>query len=530
MTIYTKYYANGSEFSVDNCTVKKALGDINLSSNFIANVSNYKGGSSTLFNVGDEIEIKSDKDVNPPTTKLFLGLLENIELKGKEQTERMILSGRDYTARLIDRTVEPEAYNNLPAGSIVKDIIAKYSDDITVNNVSDGNVIERIVFNHKPVFDAVNQLAQSTGFTFHVDNDKDLHFEEKSTVSSNLTFGSGNITNTTFKDKRNEVYNEIWVYGDRYLDGYQEQFEADGTGSIFALEYKPSNTAINIGSGTTTTTQIQPGGVYQMTYGTGSDVKYLVDYDDRRIIFTSGTEQGDNIPKAGSQVTVDYMRDLPIVKVGENDASIAAYGRRVKVNQDKSIKDPITAELFMLRELEELSDPVKEGKISVQGINTITPGETCVVDIPIYGINNVTYDMLEAVHTFTKRTELSDNVLDIRLNKKIPDVTDTLKNITLQLKDIQGADMSDSDLLTRYKTSTGSMGIRQSGTKIWTRGIAGEGLIWGNSALGLFGVQKWVGSVVTSFVLGNAGAAILGTSTLGTNTGSWVLQWSGGYF
>lgn len=68
--------------------------------------------------------------------KLFDGLLEDIQFKGKGLNESIRLSGRDYTAYMQDRTVEPEVYNNLPAGSIVKDIISKYASELYTSGVT----------------------------------------------------------------------------------------------------------------------------------------------------------------------------------------------------------------------------------------------------------------------------------------------------------------------------------------------------------------------------------------------------------
>jgi len=432
-------------------------------------------------------------------------------LSSIEEKEKMTLAGRDYSARLMDRTVEPEVYNNLPAGSIVNDIIVKYTDDITTTNVNSGLDIDRIVFNHTPVFDSVKQIANLNNYMFYIDNSKDLHFKQKSTTSSGYTFGSGGtpIIDVKFKERRTGIYNEVWIYGDRYLDGYTETFDGNqgtsGTiGSIFTLGYKPHNTSVTI-DGTT----IQPGGIFEMAFGLGSNVKYLVNFEDRQIVFTSGTDQGNNNPANGEAVVINYYRDLPIVKYGDNSVSVDNYGKRVKVIQDKSIRDPITAETMLLRELEEYSDPLKEGKLSIKDVGNINPGDTCIVNIPFYNISDVKYDILEAKYDLTKSNLLNDTVLSIKVNKKIPDITDTLKDILLTQKKMQSQDIQDSDLLTRYKLSTGSFGRSGSGTEVWIQPI-GSSFILGHQELGL---------------LGSYTSHTLGDWRLGS-----TLNWSGGFF
>ncbi len=510
---------NGNLVEVNNCNIKKVLGDVNASSTFKASINNYTGRSTGSYSIGDEVKIFVDK-FNPPQTQIFLGILEDINLDGKEETERLTLMGRDYSARLMDRTVEPEVYSNIPAGSIVNDIITKYTDDITTTNVVSGLNVERLSFNQLPVFDAIRELAQLNNFMFYVDNDKDLHFKEKASKQSGFTFGSGGtpIINSSFKDKRNTVYNEVWVYGDRYLDGFTETFTGVA-GSNYILGYKPHNTIV-VNSGTVPEI-IQPGGIFQMTFSAGSQFKYLVNFDDKRIIFTSGTLAGDN-RYIGSDLIINYMRDLPIVKFGDNDSSIDRYGKRVKVIQDKSIKDPLTAESILLTELEEFSDPQKEGKIKVSSIANVNVGDTCVVNIPYYNINNVTYDIIEANYDITKRNLLADEILSIKVNKKIPDITDTLKSILLEQKRLASQDFQDTDLLTRYKFSPGSIGIRTSGIEVSTRTL-GSSFILGNNVTG----SRIGDEIIRLGILGSKTGSI---SYLGDSRSALIIQFSGGYF
>jgi hypothetical protein len=44
-----------------------------------------------------------------------------------------------------------------------------------------------------PIFDALKQLAQLSGYIFYVDVDKDLHFEMAENVSSGVTLDNTNL-------------------------------------------------------------------------------------------------------------------------------------------------------------------------------------------------------------------------------------------------------------------------------------------------------------------------------------------------
>lgn len=86
----------------------------------ISEIYNNRSGTETITNENQ---------------KVFTGLVEDIKFKGKAVKETIEVSGRDYSARLMDRTVEPEVYTGLSAGSIVIDIINKYTEGISTSGV-----------------------------------------------------------------------------------------------------------------------------------------------------------------------------------------------------------------------------------------------------------------------------------------------------------------------------------------------------------------------------------------------------------
>jgi len=510
--------------------VVKSLSDNMSSSNFTMKIDNFGGKNSNTYTLGQEVQIYADIGFNPANTLIFTGILENITYPTNALDETITLSGRDYTARLQDRIVEPEAYDNFPAGSIVKDIINKYTDDITVNNVSNSpTIINKITFNNVPVYDAVKKLADLAGYSFYIDVNKDLHFFEKSSESSDYTFDSRNVISSNIKDRRDTIFNEIWVYGDSYLDSFKEEFVSDGIGSTMNLLYKPHNTRVDVGSPVTSAIR-QRGTIYNLSVIPVSGANYLVDYDHKQLIWASGTTLGYNsIPPSGTLTTVNYQRDLPIIKVGKDNASISTYGKRVKVIIDKTIKDPDVAQDRLVYELASTKEPQKEGQLKVQGVVNVTPGQTCVVNLPHQNVNNKTYDILEATYNFNKQNNLTGNVLTLKVNKKMTDVTDVIKNLVEQVKTIQSQDTS-ADILSRFEYTTGSVTITQSGTIVQTRSIAGDTLIWNNETFGIWGTGKWGNSATTGFVLGNNQAAILGTTELGGQSSAYQTVWSGNYY
>lgn len=437
---------------------------------------NYDIGSNIIqqaFNNGAGSEYASGAvwTLGSSIYKIFNGLIESVNYKGESNNEKIELSGRDYTARLMDVTVEPTVYSNLQAGSIIKDIVNDYVDEITTSGVTlAGSNIQRINFNHTPVYDAIKQLADSQDYTFWVDDSKDLHYTNLGGSISSSSLNNTNVLSADFKDQRDTLFNEIWVYGDKYLDAFKETTTYSGLasqGSLVVLGYKPHNVQVSISGGI-----LQPGGIRNMN-DTGSNIKYLVDYDNKTIYFTSGVNQGNNIPTSGNAVVIDYMRALPIVTTGRNDASVNSYGKRVKLIVDRNIKDPDQAELIMLGELDKYSDPIKEGNLKIRGIINIKPGEQVSIDLPNHNINNQTYDVISSNYDLNQANCQNDNVLKIKVNKDIPDISDAIKEILLKLKQAEAKEIESGEGLTRLEQATGQITIRQSGCEVWTIGISG---------------------------------------------------------
>ncbi len=453
---FSEIQVNGSVVpQVRFANVKKSTSENNNSSSFTAELNNYNGRHTTDFNIKDDIEIFVERGVNPPSIKIFNGIIEDIDFISEKEKERMILKGRDYTANLQDTVVLPEIYNNLPAGSIVKDIMNKYTEGITQTNVNDSTVtVSGITFKYTPVFDAINELAKLANFVFYVDVNKDLHFEPKSSVSTGRTFDNTNVRRSKFIEKRNTVFNEIWVRGDNYLDHFQETFQAGSPlgGSVFTLVHNPHNTEV------THESILKEGDVFGMGI-TASGTNYLVDFDAKKIIFTSGTDIGDSVPASGDGVVIDYERGLGILATRQDKASQLIYGKRIKAIIDTNIKEPVTADAIAQREILDGAIPKKEGTLLINDVVNLTPSQTCVVNLPFNNVNNQTYDIIEANYNLMPSRLLDGDILTIKVNKKIPDVVDKIKDINDRLKKVEVNRLGISDLLLRQESAETTLSL-----------------------------------------------------------------------
>jgi hypothetical protein len=477
---------------------------------------------------------------------IFKGIVENIDYQAQAQTSNVSVRGRDYGSVLQDLTIPPEVYTDKEVSYIIIDLMKKYCTELTYNNVNYTSVtLPRIAFNHESLFQALKRLSTLTAFSFYVDDNKDLHFEERTTNNSGYTFDKTNTIKTTWKTTRQEMANSVWVYGDRFLSGWKELFSAyplgstlypgssspsggfvwryDGTvgsftgstyvpgsyiatgsisqyavtGSVYTLQYRPSNTNVEVNG------VIKFGGVDQMYSATTSGVQYLVNYQDKAVIFTSGTQWGSNLPSTGS-ILIVYDRDLPIIKVGQDRASIDFYGMKEKIIMNKAIKDADEAEDLMRNTLNEESNPKTEGMVQVRGYIDVEPGQYGLFNYPKEGIGSKTYDIISNTYNLNKADMYIDDFQTLKVNRRIKNITDELVSMKEDLQNLQAGEVASSDLLSRFEFGAGSIGIKQH---------------WQISA-------KSIGS---AFIISSLTNAKLGICALGSaNISDWVVQASGG--
>jgi hypothetical protein len=428
---------------------------------------------------------------------LFNGILEDIDYTAKEQVSSVSLRGRDYTAKLQDITIPPEVYTDEEVSYIVIDLMKKYCEDVTYNNVDYTSVIlPRIAFNHDSLFQAFKKLADLSGYNFYVDENKDLHFELQQNNDSGLSFGHNNTIKTSWKNTRKELYNSVWVYGDRTLTAWKQLFAVTG-GSVYTLDYKPSNTNVEVNG------VQKKGGVAEMSSTPESGTNFLVSYHDKQVIFTSGTSIGNSIPSTGS-ILVLYQRQVPIVKFGQDRASLEAYGLKEKVVMDKAIKDANEAEDLMKSILDTESNPKVMGDIEIYGYQDINMGDYCICNYPKEGIGSKAYDIISVNYSLNKTDLLSENFIGLKVNRKIKNITDEIVNIKEDVDKLKAGDVSSSELLSRFEFGAGSIGIRAN-WRIY---------------------QKNIG---TAFIMGNLSNGIMGATPLGSgNLGTFTIIGSGG--
>lgn len=501
MTVSHRITVNGTTLDfIQSSMLRRSIGENNSTSRLNLVLQNIKGVSKNKICESDEIILFSD-DSEPATTRLFTGTVAQIKFEGKGSVrEKMKILVRDYGALLQKSTVEPEVYTNQEISFIVNDIMTKYgSSSITTNNVNvTGTVLSRIVFKQVNVFDAIKQLAELANFTFYIDADKDLHFEQKNTVSSGVTLDNTNVVKSRFRNDVDSVRNRVFVYGARQLiHAPQESFIADGVGSVFTLIESPHNTAVDVNE------VDQKGDVFFVNESPTSGADYLVNFQDKQIIFVSGTAVGYNsIPGSLGSVVVNYEASRPIIKLAEDQSSIAKHDSRTAIIIDNNIEDATTAKDVARNQLELLRDPKIQGDLTLQSVINLTPSQTVVVNMPNERQANKTYEIIESSYDFTPKKTQWDMVLKVKVSQRISDVTDILKEIILAQKRLEAGDIDDKEVISRLQLATGSFSIAMRVSAVRTQNI-GNSLILGHPVNGQLGEPE-IGVGGGQVVLGNS--------------------------
>ena len=501
--------------------IRSSSVEYNSSSIFKAVLDTPFGRHKTDFTLGQTVTIKADKDT-AAVTNIFVGILEKVQFRGQGTDQVLELSGRDFTARLMDATIEPTVFTDSEVSTIVKNILDNEVDDIGQVNVDTTDVtIPRISFNQQSVFEGLKQLADLARYYFFVDTDKDLNFKQRESVVSNVVLDNTNIVASTFDTVREGMANKAWVYGDRYLTGTKEILDVGSpfvggiSGSVFTLLNKPHNTNVETSA---SPGSLLKGGIFDFGVAT-SGTDYLVNFEDKQIILISGTDIGYNtIPASGGSIITNYDKETPIVKFGIRRSSIDAFGPKEVVLRDKSIKDPRLA-IDTLQRILEQDQPIEKIELELKGWFTFNVGETVTTTLKDFDIDNELLPILNITYKFDAETVRNERIIKVRLKTKVPDITDEFTSIAQRLTALESQETVSSEFLTRLEVGLGSIIAVGSVWAVKARSL-GSSFILGKGPHGVTGAT--FGGILGSII--ESGINFLGDSRSGL-----TIQRSGGF-
>jgi len=252
------------------------------------------------------------------TTKLFSGrLLTKEEDFLPPNLLKYQVECIDNT-RDLDKKLVIESYVNTLAGNIIKDIIDKYTTGFTYVHVSDGPTIVRIAFDYIQVSEAIIKIAETCGYQFYVDYDKDIYFFLKTDYPASFQLDDDQeyykdlIVNTDISQLRNRIY----VKSEKYetLD-FTELFIGDGVTVTWTCKYQAN---------TLPAPSLKLNGAVKTVGWDGVDNPDDYDFmlNTTTKVLSLGTFQ--STPADGDEIVITYGADVAIIIRWDDEDSIDA--------------------------------------------------------------------------------------------------------------------------------------------------------------------------------------------------------------
>ena len=297
----------------------------------------------------------SEVQILDGATVLFGGIItevdENYELPGMLRYD---VQCKDYT-QLLDRELVTNRYTNTTANAVISDIITNYTSGFTDTNVAAGFPVESVTFNRISVSQALQKLADLSGYSWYVDYDKDIHFFPSDTNAApfELTDSSNNFipSSLVLKNDFTQIRNRVFVRGGEAAGvSRTETFDGDGSKLTFTLANKyQSMPTVTVG-GTAVTVGVD-------FIDAEADYDAFWNYTQKYVRFKSST-----VPASGTNnVSVTGIPLFPIVAQVEDKASIDAHGVYEFALIDNTITSRTEARNYAAAQLLAYAQDVVEG-------------------------------------------------------------------------------------------------------------------------------------------------------------------------
>lgn len=252
------------------------------------------------------------------TTKLFSGrVLGRSEEFFPPNLIKNNVECIDYS-RDLDKKLVIESYLDTLAGNIIKDIIDKYASGFTYTHVANGPAITRIAFDYIPVSEAIQKIADTCGYYWYVDYDKDIHFFQKNTYPASFQLDDNQqyYKELSIDVDISQLRNRVYVRSSNYeTKDFTELFTGDGVAASWTCKYQanplpdPSATLNGV----------------DKTVG-WDGVDNPDDYDFMLNATTKILSLGTYTPTPGDgdELVITYGADVPIMIRWDDQDSIAA--------------------------------------------------------------------------------------------------------------------------------------------------------------------------------------------------------------
>jgi len=444
----------------------------------------------------------------------------------------MILLVRKNINHVYDSTIDASAGE---VSEIVEDMIETYGGltaTVQASGTSDGERIDQFKCINTDIWERIQTLKKALNWDlFYNDSDRVVYFQPEGYNDSGitLTVGTEIISLPEWSEDTSNMINDLRVDGASVPTDITETGQigvtANYTTEGITLTKTPDSVELYMDAGTPPTTQ-QTGGSKDSSSGNF----YYVDKENKKVMPAVGTTFTGN-----HYAIINYVWSAQMPIHMRNQASIDLYGIFEKTLEYNDISSVADAESRATNILSKRSVPYVTGVIQVRSQSAYIPNRGDLIEVVDekspkingsylsgnYVVGKIKYmfpSAYEELEIGDKKWRLADwqQQTEERL-KRLEEQFVRNQDILIELVEFADSDAQNFDKLEpRYNL-------------IYEQNIGGETLIWGNASFGIWGTGKWGGAAQTSFILGNSGAAILGTSPLGSLTSSEVLKFARQY-
>lgn len=307
-------------------------------------------GSKYIPTVGQEIVLEED------TIRIFGGIITEI----REEVEAGILLAylvrcKDYS-HFLDRKLATKTYSNAEAGDIIADLVSTYTSGFTTTNVpATSPTIASMKFNYEQITRCFTKVADTIGWDWYVDYNKDIHFFNSELVNApfNITDSNDKLfwdsleINQTILQVRNVVFVRGGDYKKTILEADAiDDYRAASGQKTFPLAYKYDDITVKLNN------VVQTIGTDQKDDPGSVDVLY--NFSEKFITFSAALTAGDQVEVFGDAY-------IPIIAQARDQESVVAYGEYQTVVVDKNITSITEAQLRAKTELAKYAATVHEG-------------------------------------------------------------------------------------------------------------------------------------------------------------------------
>jgi len=286
---------------------------------------------------------------------------------------------KDYS-HIMDGKLVFKEYKNYDVEDIIADIVATFlpAGFTTTNVGTTGITLSYILFNYEQPTKCLQTLAELIGWDWYVDQDKDIHFFDRSvgeTAPFNLddTGGKYIFNSLTIKEDDTQIRNVIYVRGGEYAgDSRSDKVGAgDGTTKSFKLPYRyDTEPTVTVGGVAKT--------VGEDFVDNPASYDCLWNYQEKVLKFATAPASGDVVVTGTPMVQVLIKAQL--------GASISQNGTFEHVIIDKTIITKAAARQRAQADLEDYGFAIKTASFKTYE-SGLRSGQKINIQSAIRGIN-----------------------------------------------------------------------------------------------------------------------------------------------